>query len=62
MRFLGEEIPAKVSINEAVEMSKVFGDESSTKIVNGILNSYFKDFEKYSDIEKNSVFDGHIFS
>ncbi|HEY3317221.1 MAG TPA: transcription antitermination factor NusB [Coriobacteriia bacterium] len=32
-----EDIPASVSINEAVEMAKVYGGEDSSKFVNGIL-------------------------
>jgi len=61
MKFLTEEIPAKVSMNEAVEIAKVYGDDSSWKIVNAIINNYYNDFEKYSDIEKISQFDGTIF-
>jgi len=34
--FLAE-IPASVSINEAVEMAKVYGGEDSSKFVNGVL-------------------------
>ena len=33
------DIPAKVSINEAVELSKKFDDEKSYSFVNGVLNS-----------------------
>ena len=32
-----DEIPASVSINEAVEMAKVYGGEDSSKFVNGVL-------------------------
>ncbi len=32
-----EDIPASVSINEAVEMAKVFGGDDSSKFVNGVL-------------------------
>lgn len=32
-----DEIPDSVSINEAVEMAKVYGGEDSSKFVNGIL-------------------------
>lgn len=32
-----EDIPSSVSINEAVEMAKVYGGEDSSKFVNGIL-------------------------
>lgn len=45
MLFLEEEIPAKVSINEAVEMAKVYGDDSSKKIVNGVMNKLYKELE-----------------
>lgn len=31
--------PTKVAINEAVEMAKVFGSDSSPKFVNGVLGS-----------------------
>jgi len=34
MFFLLEEIPAKVSINEAVELAKMYADDSSKRIVN----------------------------
>ncbi|MDI6799098.1 MAG: transcription antitermination factor NusB [Actinomycetota bacterium] len=32
-----EAIPIRVSINEAVELAKIFGSEDSSKFVNGIL-------------------------
>ena len=32
-----ESIPASVSINEAVEMAKVYGGEDSSRFVNGVL-------------------------
>jgi len=47
MLFLAEEIPGKVSINEAIENSKYFWDDSSKNIVNGILNKVFINFEKH---------------
>lgn len=61
MRFLPEEIPAKVSINEAVEMGKVYGDDSSSKVVNGILNSYYKNYDSHSNIENYTHFSGVLF-
>ena len=33
------DIPSKVSINEAVELSKKFDDEKSYSFVNGVLNA-----------------------
>ena len=33
--------PAKVAINEAVELAKTYGGESSSKFVNGVLGSFY---------------------
>jgi N utilization substance protein B len=40
-----EDIPLKVAINEAVELSKLFGDENSRNFVNGILDAVARDVE-----------------
>lgn len=32
-------VPSKVAINEAIELAKLFGHESSSKFVNGVLGS-----------------------
>lgn len=37
--IMGGETPPKVAINEAVELAKIFGTESSPKFVNGVLGS-----------------------
>lgn len=37
-----EEIPPKVSINEAIELAKRFGDIDSPRFVNGILDKIYK--------------------
>ena len=41
--FLSD-IPAKVSINEAIELSKKFDDEKSYAFINGVLNAVAKDY------------------
>ncbi len=41
-----DNIPAKVAINEAIELAKTFGGESSGKFVNGVLGSIYKNMEK----------------
>lgn len=41
-----ENIPAKVAINEAIEIAKAFGGDSSGKFVNGVLGAIFKDLPK----------------
>ena len=35
-------VPPKVAINEAVELAKAFGSESSSRFVNGVLGTAFK--------------------
>ncbi len=37
-----DEIPPKVAINEAIELAKTFGGESSGKFVNGVLGAIYK--------------------
>lgn len=37
-----EEIPPKVSINEAIDIAKRYGDKDSGKFVNGVLDSINK--------------------
>ncbi len=36
-------IPAKVAINEAIEMAKTFGGDSSGKFINGVLGAIMKE-------------------
>jgi len=38
-----DNIPAKVAINEAIELAKTFGGESSGKFVNGVLGAVYKE-------------------
>ena len=40
-----EEIPNKVSINEAIELAKLYCDDKSPKFINGILGSVSNEFE-----------------
>lgn len=41
-----DKIPPKVSINEAIELSKAYAENSDRAFINGVLNSYYKDSEK----------------
>ena len=41
-----KEVPPKVAINEAIELAKGFGSESSGKFVNGVLGTVYKEMEK----------------
>jgi len=40
-----DNIPAKVAINEAIEIAKTFGGASSGKFVNGVLGAIYKDVD-----------------
>ena len=46
-----KEVPPKVAINEAVELGKVFGGDSSGKFVNGVLGTLFKDLVEKGEIK-----------
>lgn len=37
------EVPAKVAINEAIELAKQFGGENSSRFVNGVLGAVYKE-------------------
>ena len=50
-----EEVPPKVAINEAIELAKNFGGESSGKFVNGVLGTVFKEIggEEKENVSKS---------
>src|SRR3954466_3946758 len=37
------QVPAKVAINEAIELAKTFGGDSSGRFVNGVLGAVYKE-------------------
>lgn len=53
---LAEVVPPKVVINEAVELSKAFGSDNSSKFVNGVLGTAYRTLvEGDSDDAKSKV-------
>jgi len=46
-------IPSKVAINEAIEVAKAFGSESSGRFVNGVLGALYK--KESVDLEKIKI-------
>lgn len=52
--FVGE-IPPKVAINEAVELAKTFGGENSSKFVNGVLGTVYRDSDRYDPAEEEAI-------
>ncbi len=44
-----DEVPPKVAINEAIELAKSFGGESSGRFVNGVLGTVFREMKDEID-------------
>ncbi len=42
-----KDVPAKVAINEAVELAKTFGGDNSSRFVNGVLGTVYRQSERY---------------
>lgn len=42
-----KDVPSRVAINEAIELAKTFGGESSGKFINGVLGAVYKEYEKF---------------
>jgi transcription antitermination factor NusB len=43
-----DDVPPKVSINEAVDIAKKYGDDDAGKFVNGVLDSVYQDTDRVS--------------
>jgi N utilization substance protein B len=41
-----EEVPPKVAINEAIELAKNYGGPNSSKFINGVLGTVYKEIKK----------------
>ncbi|RAP25096.1 hypothetical protein C2W59_00057 [Bacillus pumilus] len=41
-----EDIPVSVSMNEAIELAKLFGDDKASKFVNGVLSNIKNDLKQ----------------
>ncbi|MUM76517.1 transcription antitermination factor NusB [Pseudodesulfovibrio sp. F-1] len=59
--MLFTDIPVKAAINEAIELSKLFGDEKSRGFVNGILDGAARSEirESAMDAARDSTMDGN---
>lgn len=47
------EVPAKVAINEAIELAKIFGGDSSGRFINGVLGAVYKEIGEPGKEEKS---------
>jgi transcription antitermination protein NusB len=55
LKFSSGEIPPKVAINEAIELAKTFGGESSGKFINGVLGTIYKEMVKRGEVAVNET-------
>lgn len=53
-----EEIPAKVAINEAIEIAKSYGGVNSPKFVNGVLGTIFREVENSASEKEEKAENG----
>ena len=49
--LIKKDVPPKVAINEAVELAKEFGGDNSSKFINGVLGTIFRQSELYDPKE-----------
>lgn len=54
LRF-SQDIPSKVAINEAIELAKTFGGESSGRFVNGVLGAIYRDMARSHQMKKIDI-------
>jgi N utilization substance protein B len=47
-----KDVPAVVAINEGIEIAKHFGDDNSSKFINGVLSSVMKEHSKKKIVKK----------
>ncbi len=53
--LLNEDTPPKVIIDEAVELAKEFGSESSGSFVNGVLGTVYNEIGSHTNIENEKA-------
>lgn len=49
--LIKRDVPPKVAINEAVELAKEFGGDNSSKFINGVLGTIFRQSDLYDPKE-----------
>ena len=50
--MIKRDVPPKVAINEAVELAKTFGGENSSKFINGVLGTIYRNSDFYEPEEE----------
>ena len=49
---MNPDIPAKVAINEAIEVAKAYGGMASGRFVNGVLGAIYKDMVAKGELKE----------
>jgi transcription antitermination protein NusB len=52
---ISRETPVKVAINEAVELAKLFGSDSTARFVNGVLGTLVDHEHEIAEVLKNEI-------
>jgi len=50
-----DEVPAKVAINEAIELAKNYGGPNSGKFINGVLGTVYKELANDKNSRKSNL-------
>lgn len=53
LKFCGDKVPPKVAINEAVELAKAFGSDNSSRFINGVLGTAFRQIDPEAATKDN---------
>ena len=53
LEFCKDSVPPKVAINEAVELAKAFGSDNSSRFINGVLGTAFRQIDPEAATEGN---------
>lgn len=52
LTYSPDSVPPKVAINEAVELAKAFGSDNSSKFINGVLGTAYRNLSGETTAEK----------
>ena len=50
-----KDIPPKVSIDDAVELGKMYGTEDSGSFINGVLDNIYNNLKQEDALQKNDL-------
>lgn len=53
LKYCGDTVPPKVAINEAVELAKAFGSDNSSRFINGVLGTAFRQIDPEAAMKDN---------